>query len=64
LRRLALRRVAIVPGLAAAPGLYGIAGLVALTRVYPGVHFPRDVIASAIPGLTRGGLGVWVAPYL
>jgi membrane-associated phospholipid phosphatase len=45
-------------------GLYAIAGLVAFTRVYLGVHYPRDVIAGAILGLLWGGLGVLVAPYL
>ena len=51
-------------GLVAALGLYGIAGLVAFTRVYLGVHYPRDVVAGAILGLIWGGLGVLVAPYL
>ena len=45
-------------------GLYIIAALVGFTRVYLGVHYPRDVIAGAILGLIWGGLGVLVAPYL
>ena len=45
-------------------GLYGIATLVGFTRVYLGVHYPRDVIAGAILGLIWGGLGVVLAPYL
>jgi membrane-associated phospholipid phosphatase len=45
-------------------GLYIIAALVAFTRVYLGVHYPRDVVAGAILGLIWGGLGVLVAPYL
>lgn len=49
--------------LAVALGLYVIAALVGFTRVYLGVHYPRDVIAGAILGLIWGGLGVLVAPY-
>jgi membrane-associated phospholipid phosphatase len=45
-------------------GLYAIAVLVGFTRVYLGMHYPRDVIAGAILGLLWGGLGVLVAPYL
>jgi membrane-associated phospholipid phosphatase len=50
--------------LVVALGLYAIAALVGFTRVYLGVHYPRDVIAGAILGLIWGGLGVLVAPYL
>lgn len=46
-----------------AVGLYGIAVLVAFTRVYVGAHYPRDVIAGAILGLVWGILSVLVAPY-
>ncbi|HET7376411.1 MAG TPA: phosphatase PAP2 family protein [Anaerolineae bacterium] len=45
-------------------GLYVIAALVAFTRVYLGVHYPRDVIAGAILGLIWGSVGLLVAPYL
>ena len=44
--------------------LYGIAGLVAITRVYLGVHYPRDVIAGAILALIWGIVGGLVVPYL
>lgn len=44
--------------------LYGLAVLVAFTRIYVGAHYPRDVIAGAILGLVWGTLGVVVAPYL
>jgi membrane-associated phospholipid phosphatase len=47
-----------------AVGLYGIAVLVAFTRVYLGVHYPRDVIAGAILAVIWGTLGGLVAPYL
>jgi len=44
--------------------LYGVAALVAFTRVYVGAHYPRDVIAGAILGLVWGILSELVAPYL
>ncbi len=44
--------------------LYIIAALVGFTRVYLGVHYPRDVVAGAALGLIWGTLGVLVAPYL
>jgi membrane-associated phospholipid phosphatase len=50
--------------LAVAAILYGIAVLVGITRVYLGVHYPRDVMAGAILGLIWGNLGALVAPYL
>jgi undecaprenyl-diphosphatase len=46
-----------------AMGLYGIAALVAFTRIYVGAHYPRDVIAGAILGLVWGILSGSVAPY-
>ncbi len=44
--------------------LYGIAITVGVTRVYLGVHYPRDVMAGAILGLIWGTMGVIIAPYL
>ena len=44
----------------------GIAGaLLAVSRVFGGVHFPRDVTAGAVIGLGCGILGFWViVPFL
>jgi undecaprenyl-diphosphatase len=44
--------------------LYVIAALVATTRVYLGVHYPRDAIAGAILGLIWASLDVLIAPYV
>ena len=46
-----------------AVGLYGIAALVAFTRVYVGAHYPRDAVAGAILGSVWGILSVLIAPY-
>jgi membrane-associated phospholipid phosphatase len=47
-----------------ATGLYGIAALVAFTRIYVGAHYPRDVIAGAILGLVWGISSALVAPFV
>lgn len=39
---------------------YGLAVLVAVTRMYVGAHYPRDVVAGAILGSIWGLLGVIV----
>jgi undecaprenyl-diphosphatase len=36
--------------------LYVLAGLVSYSRIHSGVHFPGDVAAGALVGLTLGGL--------
>ena len=41
-------------------GLYGTALLVGITRIYVGMHYPRDIIGGAIVGTTWGLLGVIV----
>jgi membrane-associated phospholipid phosphatase len=44
----------------AALGLYVLALLIGLTRMYVGAHYPRDVLAGAILGSLWGLLGVLV----
>jgi len=44
--------------LGAAVALYVLAGMVAVTRMYIGAHYPRDVLAGAILGSVWGLLGV------
>ena len=41
---------------AAGAPLYALAGLVSYSRVHSGVHFPGDVVAGALIGLTLGSL--------
>ena len=41
-----------------AAALYALAGLVAVTRMYIGAHYPRDVLAGAILGSVWGLMGV------
>lgn len=56
------RYLELPPG--AALALYVVAGLVGYTRVFLGVHFPRDVIAGATLGLIWGGLATLIVPIL
>ena len=42
-----------------APWAFAIAGIVAYSRVYVGVHFPLDVAGGAFLGLAIGGLAGW-----
>ena len=44
--------------------LYGIALMVGITRIYVGMHYPRDVLGGAILGTTWGLLGVIVNSYI
>jgi len=44
--------------------LYAIALLVGITRIYVGMHYPRDVLGGAILGIAWGLLGVIVNSYI
>jgi membrane-associated phospholipid phosphatase len=44
--------------------LYGMALLVGFTRIYMGVHYPRDVLAGAVLGAAWGILATLIDPYL
>jgi len=44
--------------------LYGVALLVGITRIYVGMHYPRDVIGGAILGTAWGLLGVIASSYI
>jgi membrane-associated phospholipid phosphatase len=44
--------------------LYAIAFLVGITRIYVGMHYPRDVIGGAILGITWGLVGVIINSYI
>jgi membrane-associated phospholipid phosphatase len=43
--------------------LYGLATLIGFSRIYIGVHYPRDVLAGAIIGSVWGIVGTVVQPY-
>jgi membrane-associated phospholipid phosphatase len=40
-----------------------VATLVALTRMYVGMHFPRDVIGGAILGISWGLMFLLIDPF-
>ncbi len=41
-----------------------MACLVALSRIYNGVHYPSDILAGAVLGITQGAVGIWLADEL
>ncbi len=45
-------------------GLYAVAVLVGVTRVYLGMHFPRDVVGGAVLGLFWGIVVAVIGSYL
>ena len=51
-------------GVHVALGLYAIALLVGITRIYVGMHYPRDVLAGAILGTSWGLLGIIINNYI
>jgi membrane-associated phospholipid phosphatase len=44
--------------------LYAVASLVGVTRIYLGMHYPRDVLAGAMLGTAWGLLGVMVNSHI
>ena len=44
--------------------LGGIAVLVAVSRLYLGVHYPSQVLAGALLGVLLGGTAAWLAPQI
>ena len=52
-----------------APRKWGVAALVlailiALSRLYVGIHYPTDVLAGAVIGIGSACLALWLAPKL
>lgn len=52
------------PGIIGALALYAIALLVGITRIYVGMHYPRDVIAGSVLGSVWGLIGAIVNSYI
>jgi membrane-associated phospholipid phosphatase len=50
-------------GVGGTVALYAVAVIVGFTRIYVGVHYPRDVIGGAILGSIWGVLAALVDPY-
>ena len=52
------------PGILGTLILYAIALLVGITRIYVGMHYPRDVIAGSVLGTVWGLLGAIINSYI
>jgi len=50
-------------GVGGTVALYAVAAMVGFTRIYVGVHYPRDVIGGAVLGSIWGILAALVDPY-
>jgi membrane-associated phospholipid phosphatase len=50
-------------GIVVTVALYAIAALVAITRIYVGAHYPRDVVAGVVLGSVWGLLAMLVDRY-
>lgn len=42
---------------------WGLAALIAFSRVYLGVHYPLDVLGGAALGAACGGLAIWLTRF-
>ena len=51
-------------GLLGGAAIYAVALLIGITRIYVGMHYPRDVIGGAVFGTFWGLLGVVINSYL
>ncbi|HEM49352.1 MAG TPA: phosphatase PAP2 family protein [Caldithrix sp.] len=42
------------------PGLYILAGLIGISRVYLRVHYPTDIVAGAVLGIISANTSLWI----